>query len=148
MTTKTNKKLKKKKLRKRTQNTGYNEQQDKNVFDEEAVKIPTKHVEYEYNSDFEDFEDDSSNDEGFASGQATAMSGAMSPVGMGGGSFAPRLATMQEEEEIDIDDNSFINDTIEKEINLQEITSKTPKDEELTMVENEWNILLQPHVSH
>ena len=152
MTTKTNKKLKKRKLRKRTQNTGYKEQQDKNVFDEEAMKITTKHVEYEYNSDFEDFEDDSSNDEGFASGQATAMSGAMSPVGMGGGSFAPRLATMQEEEEelseadiIQETNNEYdisFNNDVKQGNNLTNLAS-----EEMENDENSWNIFLQPHVS-
>ena len=119
-----------------------------------SAGLVKEHALYEYNSDFEDFEDDSSNDEGFASGQATSMSDAMSPLDTGTSQFTPRLATMHEEDEENEDTENESSENVEHKIisyeDYQEeyLKKEELKDEhDLLQEEQSLEIILQPYVS-
>ena len=141
----TKKKSKKRKHRKRSTSKS-NKAFEKKEKSKQATLVQ-KQVTYDYYSDFEDFEDDSSNDEGFASGQATSMSERMSPVHMVTNQFTPRLATMTEEDEANLETETFKPNNVTKENETKAPEAKLEIKEDLLAAEESWDIILQPHVS-
>ena len=141
--------MKKRKDRKRSTWT-----ENKAIREKESASMVKEHALYEYNSDFEDFDDNSSNDEGFASGQAAVMSDAISPVDTARSQFTPRLTTMHAEYE-EIVDPDNVHDTIESYANVLNEgdlegydKSEALNDENyLLQKEPSLEIILQPYVS-
>ena len=144
------KKLKKRRDRKRSSEKSFSGRQNP-VLDYHGPKSKS----YEYNS-----QSDSSNDEGFASGRPTSLSGSMSTSTTIASQFTPRLATMREESENDdfvLVDAEFDDDFGkygESTISLYEedvqayLNSEALKDGQvLNQVEESWNMFLQPYVS-
>ena len=114
---------------------------------------------YEYDSDFEGFVDDSSNDEGFASGRPTSMSDSINTDNTLMSQYTPRLETMLEEDEDTetIDDNKHEYNNYgeygKSNISLYEedvqayLKSEALKDGQvLQQVEQSWMVFLQPYV--
>ena len=159
--------MKKRKNRKRSNAPENNQIQEneKIISAEEPVSLIKKRGVYEYQSDFEDFEDDSSNDEGFGSEQLTSMSDSMSPETMVTSQFTPRLPTMYEEEEEiaeaekvkvkETDYDSYENEDVEDPnyVLYEEDVEAYLKSEALRdgkvlqQVEKSWDVFLQQHVS-
>lgn len=115
---------------------------------------------YEYDSDFEGFVDNSSNDEGFASGRPTSMSDSIYTDNTLMSQYTPRLETMHEEDEdtkaIDENKHEYNNygEYGESNISLYEedvqayLKSEALKDGQvLQQVEQSWKVFLQPYVS-
>ena len=90
-------------------------------------QVSLKQEVYNYASDFEDFEDESSNDEGFGSEALASMSDTNNFENMNKSQFTPVLPTMQEEDE---ENGDSLYDKNEHDIN-----------------EKSLDIILQPHVS-
>ena len=119
-----------------------------------------KQRSFDYNSDLDFFVDDSSNDEGFASGRPTSMCDSISTDNTLMSQFTPRLETMVEEDE---DAESVVDDKQgytgygnldRSNISLYEddvqayLNSEALKDGQvLHQVEQSWNLFLQPYVS-
>ena len=146
------KKLKKRRDRKRSSNK--DQKKEKSIYGKSQSS-------FDYNSDLDFFVDDSSNDEGFASGRPTSMCDSISTDNTLMSQFTPRLETMMEEEEdADNTDDNIKQDQAsygnydQSNISLYEddvqayLNSEALKDGQvLHQVEQSWNLFLQPYVS-
>ena len=74
----------------------------------------------------------------------------MSPVDMVTNQFTPRLATMMEEDEENLETETYEDfkpNNVTKENETKAPESKLEIEEDLLAAEESWNIILQPHVS-